>query len=62
MHCPTPVIGIGQIGCGMIGQAHAYAVRLLAEDGAVRPVVAADLSDDAARRRPAHLPVRTDQP
>jgi predicted dehydrogenase len=40
-------IGIGQIGCGMIGQGHAYALRLLAEDGDVRPVAAADLSHDA---------------
>ena len=42
-------IGIGLIGCGMIGQGHAYALRLLAEDGEVRPVAAADLSEDAVR-------------
>jgi predicted dehydrogenase len=40
-------IGIGQIGCGMIGQGHAYALRLLAEDGDIRPVAAADLSLEA---------------
>ena len=45
-------IGIGLIGCGMIGQGHAYALRLLAEDGEVRPVAAADLS----RRRRASAP------
>jgi predicted dehydrogenase len=33
----------------MIGQGHAYALRLLAEDGEIRPVAAADLSEDAAR-------------
>jgi predicted dehydrogenase len=42
-------VGIGQIGCGMIGQGHAYALRLLAEDGDIRPVAVADLSHDAAR-------------
>ena len=42
-------IGIGLIGCGMIGQGHAYALRLLAEDGEVRPVAVTDLSEDAVR-------------
>jgi predicted dehydrogenase len=42
-------VGIGQIGCGMIGQGHAYALRLLAEDGDVRPVAAADLSEESVR-------------
>ena len=32
----------------MIGQGHAYALRLLAEDGAIRPIAAADLSLAAA--------------
>jgi predicted dehydrogenase len=41
------VIGVGLVGCGMIGQGHAYALRLLAEDGLIRPVAAADLSPDA---------------
>lgn len=41
------VIGVGLIGCGMIGHGHAYALRLLAEDGLIRPVVAADRSTDA---------------
>jgi predicted dehydrogenase len=42
------VIGVGLVGCGMIGQGHAYALRLLAEDGAISPVAAADLSREAA--------------
>jgi hypothetical protein len=42
------VIGVGLVGCGMIGQGHAYALRLLAEDGAIRPIAAADLSLEAA--------------
>ena len=40
-------LGIGLVGCGMIGQGHAYALRLVAEDGAIRPVAAADRSVDA---------------
>jgi predicted dehydrogenase len=43
----TRRLGIAQIGAGMIGQGHAYALRLLAEDGEVRPVTVADLSSDA---------------
>ena len=35
------------IGAGMIGQGHAYALRLLAEDGEVRPVAVTDFSADA---------------
>jgi predicted dehydrogenase len=42
------VIGVGQIGCGRIGMGHAYALRLLAQDGSARPVVAADPSAEAA--------------
>jgi UDP-N-acetyl-2-amino-2-deoxyglucuronate dehydrogenase len=34
----------------MIGQGHAYAFRLLTEDGDVRPVAAADLSEASVRR------------
>ncbi|MGQ0824425.1 MAG: Gfo/Idh/MocA family protein [Actinomycetota bacterium] len=41
------MIGVGLIGCGMIGEGHAYALRLLAEDGDVRPVAVTDLSPDA---------------
>ncbi len=40
-------LGVGLIGAGMIGQGHAYALRLLAEDGEVRPVAVTDLSSDA---------------
>jgi len=40
-------IGIGQIGAGMIGQGHAYATRLLADDGEVRPIAVTDLSAEA---------------
>jgi len=40
-------LGVGLIGAGMIGQGHAYALRLLAEDGEVRPVAVTDLSADA---------------
>src|SRR5262249_3171087 len=54
-HCGGPeepvmsgfVIGVGLVGCGMIGHGHAYALRLLAEDGLIRPVAAADLSTEA---------------
>src|SRR6185312_3674868 len=37
-------VGVGLIGAGMIGQGHAYALRLLAEDGDVRPVAVTDFS------------------
>ncbi len=40
-------LGVGLIGAGMIGQGHAYALRLLAEDGEVRPVAVTDFSSDA---------------
>ena len=57
------VIGVGLIGCGMIGHGHAYALRLLADDRLIRPVVAADLSPDAieaARRICSFERVTTD--
>jgi predicted dehydrogenase len=38
------------IGAGMIGQGHAYALRLLADDGEIRPVAVTDLSRDAVER------------
>jgi predicted dehydrogenase len=40
-------VGVGLIGAGMIGQGHAYALRLLAEDAEVRPVAVTDFSADA---------------
>ncbi|MDQ1384258.1 MAG: hypothetical protein QOG65_1637 [Actinomycetota bacterium] len=46
-------VRVGLIGAGMIGQGHAYALRLLAEDGEVRPVAVTDFSPeavDAARK------------
>jgi predicted dehydrogenase len=36
------MLGVGMIGAGMIGQGHAYALRLLAQDGEVRPVAVTD--------------------
>ena len=44
---PASVLGVGLIGAGMIGQGHAYALRLLADDGEIRPVAVTDLSADA---------------
>jgi predicted dehydrogenase len=41
------VIGVGLVGCGMIGQIHADGLRRLVDDGEVRAVAAADPSDDA---------------
>ncbi|MEX0947544.1 MAG: Gfo/Idh/MocA family oxidoreductase [Acidimicrobiia bacterium] len=40
-------LGVGLIGCGMIGQVHAAGLGQLVEDGDVRAVAAADLSEDA---------------
>src|ERR1700693_5844700 len=49
-------IGVGMIGAGMIGQGHAYALRLLAEDGEVRPVAVTDFSADAVESARAICP------
>jgi predicted dehydrogenase len=43
-------LGVGLIGCGSIARGHAYALRLLADDGDVRPVAATDLSPDAVEK------------
>jgi myo-inositol 2-dehydrogenase / D-chiro-inositol 1-dehydrogenase len=40
-------LGVGLIGCGTIGQVHAACLGQLVEDGAVRAVAAADLSEAA---------------
>ncbi|HEY8216096.1 MAG TPA: Gfo/Idh/MocA family oxidoreductase [Acidimicrobiia bacterium] len=40
-------LGIGQIGCGTIGQVHAACLGQLVEDGVVRAVAAADPSEPA---------------
>ena len=37
-------IGIGLVGCGMIGQIHADGLAKLADDGEIGAVAAADLS------------------
>src|SRR6478752_1226934 len=49
-------VGVGLIGAGMIGQGHAYALRLLAEDGEVRPVAVTDFSADAVESARAICP------
>jgi myo-inositol 2-dehydrogenase/D-chiro-inositol 1-dehydrogenase len=41
------VIGVGLVGCGMIGQIHADGLRKLVEDGEIRAVAAADPSEEA---------------
>ena len=46
-------LGVGLVGCGVIGQIHADTLRLLVEDGEMTPVAAADPvrgSQEAARR------------
>lgn len=43
---PDP-LGVGMIGCGMIGQIHAAELAHLVDDGDVRAVAAADPSEDA---------------
>src|ERR1700730_16112220 len=40
-------IGVGLVGCGMIGQIHADGLRKLADDGEIRAVAAADPSAGA---------------
>ncbi|HEY7438699.1 MAG TPA: Gfo/Idh/MocA family oxidoreductase [Acidimicrobiia bacterium] len=42
-----PPIGIGLVGCGMIGQIHADGLAKLVEDGEIVAVAAADLSDES---------------
>src|SRR3954471_4226903 len=52
----TDAVGVGLIGAGMIGQGHAYALRLLAEDGDVRPVAVTDFSAEAVESARAICP------
>src|SRR5262249_23310530 len=54
--------GIGMIGAGMIGQGHAYALRLLTEDGEVRPVAVTDFSADAVASARAICPFERTAP
>ncbi len=42
-------LGVGLVGCGMIGQIHADGLAKLAADGAIRAVAAADPSAEARR-------------
>jgi len=49
-------VGVGLIGAGMIGQGHAYALRLLTEDGEVRPVAVTDFSAEAVEAARAICP------
>jgi myo-inositol 2-dehydrogenase/D-chiro-inositol 1-dehydrogenase len=44
---PDRPVGVGLIGCGTIGQVHAACLGQLVEDGVVRAVAAADLSEPA---------------
>src|SRR5882757_8815372 len=46
----TDALRLGVIGCGMIAQAHAVAIRLLQEDGLVRAVAAGDPDDSGVER------------
>jgi predicted dehydrogenase len=46
------VVGVGMVGCGMIGQIHADGLGKLVEDGEIRAVAAADPSESA--RAAAH--------
>ncbi|MFN8035840.1 MAG: Gfo/Idh/MocA family oxidoreductase [Acidimicrobiia bacterium] len=57
-------VGIGMIGCGMIGQIHADGVAKLADDGVARAVVAADPSAEAraAAQRNGGFERTTDDP
>jgi predicted dehydrogenase len=43
----TNALGVGLVGAGMIGQGHAYALRLLAEDGDIHLAAITDPSADA---------------
>ena len=50
------MIGVGLVGCGMIGQIHADGLRKLADDGEIRPVSAADLSTESVAAAARNCP------
>jgi predicted dehydrogenase len=60
----TNPLGVGLVGCGMIGQIHADGLRKLAEDGEIVTVGAADPSEEAREAVSRNCPFRylTDDP
>jgi myo-inositol 2-dehydrogenase/D-chiro-inositol 1-dehydrogenase len=49
-------VGVGLVGCGMIGQIHADGLAKLAQDGDLRPVAAADLSSESVAAAARNCP------
>jgi predicted dehydrogenase len=54
----TNALGIGLVGCGMIGQIHADGLRKLADDGEIINVGAGDPSDEAREAVSRNCPFR----